>query len=413
MLRVGLTGGIACGKSAVLRRLSEAGFQTLDLDSVVHELLMPGGRAYGPVVEAFGAEFVQKAGTIDRKALGTFVFADEAQRRRLNAIVHPLVRVEEARRAALGAETAGVFVTDAALLVESGGHLRFDRLVVVYCPVEEQLRRLRARDGLSEADARARIESQMPLDEKRGYAHIEINTSGPSEETALRAGELAETLRQMAAEPSTRVELPIERALGGIVWGPSAGPGGLSPLDLLEEIGAVGGLEMEGLLARLSPPRARPWYRAGRSDPPGPENLAVAVVLFALARSGFDPDFLVSAMSSLACLTHGRGEEASGACLVSLLLNHVACGRGLGPELEENLAGWRALAKRWGGAEPPPRFADVIPRLRARAQDPQPGDVLGGAIGLLRGVPLSSAPARAQGALRRIGALDLGGPRLG
>jgi dephospho-CoA kinase len=166
VLRIGLTGGIACGKSRVRRRLATAGFGTLDLDAVAHEMIAPGGPAYADVVSAFGAGILASDGTVDRKALGSRVFADAAARAELNALVHPRVRDEEARRAAAHAAAGGrVFVTDAALLVEAGLHLRFDRLVVVDCDGGEQLRRLIARDRLDEAAARGRIAAPMPAAE--------------------------------------------------------------------------------------------------------------------------------------------------------------------------------------------------------------------------------------------------------
>ena len=145
MLRVGLTGGIASGKSRVLERFAAAGFVTLDLDRVAHDVMAPGGAAHAAVLAAFGRGVRAADGSIDRKKLGPIVFGDAEARERLNAIVHPCVRDEEARRlAAVPARAGAVSVSDAALLVESGGHLRYDRLVVVWCSPEEQLRRLRS-----------------------------------------------------------------------------------------------------------------------------------------------------------------------------------------------------------------------------------------------------------------------------
>jgi dephospho-CoA kinase len=128
MLRVGLTGGIACGKSHVSRRLASHGLHVLDLDAVAHAITAPGGTAYDDVVRVFGRGIVGADGAIDRKALGARVFADPEALGRLNALVHPRVRDEESRRAGELAGTEAVLVTDAALLVESGMHTRFDRL---------------------------------------------------------------------------------------------------------------------------------------------------------------------------------------------------------------------------------------------------------------------------------------------
>src|SRR6185436_19631204 len=133
MLRVGLTGGIACGKSHVRARLAEHGLRTLDLDRIAHEVTARGGAAYGDVVRAFGRGVLAADGSLDRKALGALVFADGDSRGRLNAIVHPRVREEEARRAdAWMDDLAAIVVSEAALLVEAGVHPRFDRLIVAH-----------------------------------------------------------------------------------------------------------------------------------------------------------------------------------------------------------------------------------------------------------------------------------------
>src|SRR5262245_43257999 len=137
MLRIGLTGGIACGKTHVRRRMAARGLPTLDLDETAHALTAKGGAAVDAVAAAFGKKVLARDGGVDRKALGALVFRDEPARLRLNAIVHPLVRDAEADWSAARAnEGAALAVTDAALLVESGMHLRFDRLVAVHCPPE-------------------------------------------------------------------------------------------------------------------------------------------------------------------------------------------------------------------------------------------------------------------------------------
>jgi len=179
VLRVGLTGGIACGKSHVLARLAEAGCHTIDLDRLAHELMAPGQPAHAEIVTSFGNGVLRPDGAIDRKRLGATVFADEAARQRLNAIVHPRVRAEEARRVgALARDPGTVVVTDAALLIEAGAHLRFDRLLVVHCAPEEQVRRLMQRDGIARAAAEVRIGAQMEVRCKRQFAHLEVDTSG-------------------------------------------------------------------------------------------------------------------------------------------------------------------------------------------------------------------------------------------
>ena len=188
MLRVGLTGGIACGKSHVLRRLAARGFPTLDLDQASRDVVAPGEPALAAIAEAFGRRVLGPNGALDRAALGAIVFADAGARARLNAIVHPRVRAAEAAwAAARAAAGASVAVTDAALIVETGAHLRFDRVVVVHCDPVEQLARLRARDGLDEAAARARVAAQMPVAEKRLFGHFEVDTSGAVTETEARS----------------------------------------------------------------------------------------------------------------------------------------------------------------------------------------------------------------------------------
>jgi dephospho-CoA kinase len=361
MLRVGLTGGIACGKSHVLARLASRGIETLDLDGVAHEVLGPQGAAYDDVVQAFGREILSQDGSIDRKRLGAIVFADPLARERLNGLMHPSIRAEETRRAQRLSRTPGaLFVTDAALLVEAGSHLRFDRLVVVHCEPAEQLRRLSARDGLTEAAARARLLSQMPIGEKRRFAHVELDTSGTLAETHAAADRLAEELRRLAAERRARVAVPIARAAGVIVNGPARGPRGLDPARLLDAIVEAGGVELERLARLLSPPCSGPWYRAARADEaePGAWTLAGPLVLWALARAGDDRDFLVAAAASLARLTHGDAARVSEACLTALALQEaLVAPAALTPPPQ------LALAEKWGGAPVPER---VLAELAAR-----------------------------------------------
>ncbi|MFI5007342.1 MAG: dephospho-CoA kinase [Solirubrobacterales bacterium] len=399
MLKVGLTGGIACGKSHVLRRLAERGLPTLDLDSVGHQLLEPEGAAYAEVVAAFGEGILGADRRVDRKALGRHVFGDERARERLNAIVHPKVRDEEARRAA--AHAAGgrtVFVTDAALLVEAGVHLRFDRLVVVHCSPEEQLGRLMERDGLPIEGARARLLAQMPIEEKRRFGHWQIDTSGPLEATYRGADVLADELLALAASPRGPAPLPIERALGLLALGPARGPRGLDPVLLLETIVEAGGLDMERIALRLDPPGKGPWYRRGLAVEPGPETLVGPLVLWTLAQVGPDPAFLLSAAASLALLTHGDPVSAAGAGVVALALLEAAV-RGLRREdLASRLALWEAQAEAWCDAPPPERIRSVV-RL---ALEPE------SLLGLARGVPSDAAPVAARNAVE---GLSLRAPR--
>jgi dephospho-CoA kinase len=196
MLRLGLTGGIASGKSAVAAMLRELGFAVLDADALGHKLIEPGQAAYAEVIQEFGSSIADSSGRIDRSKLGAVVFADRAKLDRLNAIVHPRVaevilsQFEVWRRA--GVRDA-VFV-EAALLVESGIHKKLDGLVVVWCTPEQQLERLVAR-GLSEPEARRRISAQLPVEEKLRLATEKIDCSGSLEETRRQIETLAGKLR--------------------------------------------------------------------------------------------------------------------------------------------------------------------------------------------------------------------------
>ncbi len=370
MLRVGLTGGIACGKSHVLRRLAARGLATLDLDAVAHALMAPGGAAYEDVVAAFGRGILAPDGAIDRKALGARVFGDAAARARLDALVHPRVRAEEAfRAAALEAEGWPLLVSDAALLVEAGAHLRFDRLVVVHCPPAEQLLRLVRRDGIPEDAALARVSAQMPVEEKRRYAHSEIDTSGTVGETERAADALAEALLALAALPRPRHAVAGERRLGGLRQGAGVGPRGLDALSLLEDAFDGGGIELSRLGRRLTPPVEGPWYRAARPQEvgPWPESLAVALALWA-GHGGLDEDWLLAAAASLARLTHGDPGDVAGACLAALAAREVGVG-GSPARALARVAEWRPVTRRWGGDEPSPRVARAIESAAAHPGD--------------------------------------------
>jgi len=200
MLRLGLTGGIASGKSAVAAMLREMGFAVLDADSLAHKLIESGQPAYDEVVHEFGPAVLATGGRVDRAKLSTVVFADRAKLDRLNAIVHPRVaevifsQFEVWRRA--GVRDA-VFV-EAALLVESGIHKQLDGLVVAWCHPEQQLQRLLAR-GLSESEARRRIAAQLPVEEKLLLATEKIGCSGSLEETRRQVEALAAKLRRSQA----------------------------------------------------------------------------------------------------------------------------------------------------------------------------------------------------------------------
>ncbi len=202
MLRLGLTGGIASGKSAVSAMLREMGFAVLDADALAHKLIEPGQAAYADVIQEFGPSITDSSSSIDRSKLGAVVFADRAKLDRLNAIVHPRVaevvlsQFEIWRRS--GVRDA-VFV-EAALLIESGIHKKLDGLVVVWCEPEQQVERLLAR-GLSETEARRRIAAQLPVEEKLQQATEKIDCSGSLEETRRQVQALASKLRGAQPPP--------------------------------------------------------------------------------------------------------------------------------------------------------------------------------------------------------------------
>jgi len=197
MLKMGLTGGIASGKSAVAAMLREMGFSVLEADVVAHKLLEPGQAAHDEVVREFGADLADATGKIDRAKLGALVFADPAKLAKLNKIIHPRVeeivmrQFEDWQRA--GVKDAG-FV-EAALLVEAGISDKLDGLVVAFCPPGQQLERLRAR-GMSEVEAKRRIGAQLPVDEKLKHATVTIDCTGTLEETRAQVRALAATLRK-------------------------------------------------------------------------------------------------------------------------------------------------------------------------------------------------------------------------
>ena len=181
---VGLTGGIACGKSTVAGFFAELGVPVIDADRVAREVVEPGTDGLAEVVRAFGAEILAPDGSLDRKKLGDRVFADEAARRTLNAITHPRIAAKSAEKIAAAAASGAPYVLyEAALLVENGIHRALDALVVVTVPPEVQLERPMTRDGIGEAAARARIAAQLPLAEKVAVADHVVDNRGSLEET--------------------------------------------------------------------------------------------------------------------------------------------------------------------------------------------------------------------------------------
>jgi len=200
MLRLGLTGGIASGKSAVAGMLRELGFPVLDADALAHRLMEPGQPAHDEVLREFGAEIAGADGRIDRAKLAAVAFADREKLERLNGIVHPRVLEEMQRQFAEGEsrDTLGAAFVEAALIIEAGYHKLLDGVVVTWCKPEQQLERLLAR-GFSAEEARRRIAAQMPVEEKLRYATERIDCSGTLEETRKQVAALAAKLRRAAS----------------------------------------------------------------------------------------------------------------------------------------------------------------------------------------------------------------------
>ena len=192
MLRVGLTGSIGVGKSFVASVFVELGCHVLDADQTAREVVTPGTPGLKALTEAFGEEMLNPDGTLNRKQLGAVVFNDESQRQRLNHILHPfiIVRQDEIMNAWEAEDPDGIGIIDAALMIESGGYKRFDKLIVVHCRPEVQLERLMLRDKLSRDEALRRINSQMPQEEKQKFGDYLIDTSDGFELTRTRTVEV-------------------------------------------------------------------------------------------------------------------------------------------------------------------------------------------------------------------------------
>jgi dephospho-CoA kinase len=201
MLRVGLTGGIATGKTTVASMLRERDVPVLDADPLGHALLEPGQAAHEEVVAVFGKDILDAFGNVNRSKLGALIFADSEKRARLNQILHPrILQVVQKWLAALDGPGGPEFaVVEAALLVEANYTSNLDKLIVCWCRPEQQMERLLQR-GLSAQEAHQRVAAQMPIDEKRKKADIVIDCSGSFEETERQVNEAVEQLKSAASE---------------------------------------------------------------------------------------------------------------------------------------------------------------------------------------------------------------------
>ena len=200
MLRVGLTGGIATGKTTVASMLRERDVPVLDADPLGHALLEPGQAAYEEVVSAFGKDILDGCGNVSRAKLGALIFADAEKRTRLNQILHPrILQIVQKWFAALDEPNGPEFaVVEAALLVEANYTSNLDKLIVSWCGPKQQMERL-LRRGLSQQEAQQRIASQMPPDEKRKRADILIDCSGSFEDTERQVNQAVEQLGSPAS----------------------------------------------------------------------------------------------------------------------------------------------------------------------------------------------------------------------
>ena len=197
MLKIGLTGSIAVGKSYVCEVFRGLGAFVSDADQTAREVVAPETKGWRLIIERFGSNILLPNNSIDRVKLGAIVFADAAQRQLLNSIVHPLVK--EAQNEWLRTLERGnldsIAIIDAALMIESGGYKRFDKLIVVWCEAETQIERLMARNDLNREAAIQRIEAQMPQEEKKSYADYTIDTSNGFEDTRRQTIEIFERLK--------------------------------------------------------------------------------------------------------------------------------------------------------------------------------------------------------------------------
>jgi dephospho-CoA kinase len=211
MLRVGLTGGIATGKTTVAAILRELGCHMIEADKIAHRMIEPGGAAYDEVVREFGRGILASDGRVDRPKLGAIVFADLARLARLNAIVHPLVlEAQDQELAAIErAEPHAIAVVEAALLIEAGYAKKLDFLVVTWSTPEQQLARLTQEGsgrGLTIEQARQRIAAQMPVEEKRRRADEVIDCSGSFEHTREQVVALFGKLKRIEAERNRQAQ---------------------------------------------------------------------------------------------------------------------------------------------------------------------------------------------------------------
>lgn len=206
MLIVGLTGGVASGKTAVSQVLKEEGAYIIDADQIARELVQPHKPAWNELIRAFGKEILQEDGFIHRKKLADKVFADPKKRKLLNQILHPRIKEEMDRRTKeIGQkDSEAIVVIDAPLIVELGDHREMDKLIVVASTQTQQIERLKERDGIGPEEALRILSSQIPVEEKVNLADFVIRNEGSLEETKKRAKEVFKELRKVVLQTKKR-----------------------------------------------------------------------------------------------------------------------------------------------------------------------------------------------------------------
>jgi dephospho-CoA kinase len=200
MLRVGLTGGLATGKSFVGHGLAELGCYLIEADKLGHDVMLPGAEASDAIVREFGDGILDPAGQIDRRKLSALVWDHPERLEKLSSIVHPAVRAREEERIAeiAQADPRAIAVVAAAILVETGSYRNFDKLIVVSCTAEQQMERALKRGSYSREEVLARLSQQLPLEEKLRVADYVIDTSGSKESTLAQVRTVYESLRSLS-----------------------------------------------------------------------------------------------------------------------------------------------------------------------------------------------------------------------
>lgn len=199
MLHVGLTGGLASGKTFVGHALEDLGCHVIRADDLGHKVLLPGGEAYDAVINEFGNAILDDDGMIDRRRLAALVFDHPERLEKLNSLVHPpVIRREKEMEADIARrDPQAIVVVEAAILVETGSYTRFDKLIVAFCSPEQQLQRAMHRSSYTKEEVMARLSRQLPLAEKIKVADYVIDTSGTKEQTVAQVRRVYESLESL------------------------------------------------------------------------------------------------------------------------------------------------------------------------------------------------------------------------